>query len=189
MASVLPGILLDDNNQIDEAGAWQVATRTCDLEASVHAINSCIRHCPQILRQTLAGLAHIHAQGIIHRDLKPDNIFFDARGDIKCAISQVRSKMRLTEIATMRCIQNAKESMRLQVHECTLTVEHPYRLGDFGLAKYNAGSGVAATPQEERATVIGAQQAVQEDIPEAVSSGILGTLFYISPEIEKVCVL
>ena len=38
----------------------------------------------QVVRQTLAGLAHIHAQGIIHRDLKPDNIFFDARGEIKC---------------------------------------------------------------------------------------------------------
>lgn len=37
----------------------------------------------QVLRQTLAGLAHIHSQGIIHRDLKPDNIFYDAKGDIK----------------------------------------------------------------------------------------------------------
>ena len=37
----------------------------------------------QVVRQTLAGLAHIHSQGIIHRDLKPDNIFYDAKGDIK----------------------------------------------------------------------------------------------------------
>ena len=37
----------------------------------------------QVVRQTLAGLAHIHAQGIIHRDLKPANMFYDARGDIK----------------------------------------------------------------------------------------------------------
>jgi serine/threonine protein kinase len=28
-------------------------------------------------------LAHIHGQGIIHRDLTPNNIFFDARNDIK----------------------------------------------------------------------------------------------------------
>ena len=35
------------------------------------------------MRQTLAGLAHIHSQGIIHRDLKPDNIFYDAKGDVK----------------------------------------------------------------------------------------------------------
>ena len=37
----------------------------------------------QVIRQTLAGLAHIHSQGIIHRDLKPDNIFYDAKGDVK----------------------------------------------------------------------------------------------------------
>lgn len=36
-----------------------------------------------MVRQLLAGLAHIHGQGIIHRDLKPANIFYDARGDIK----------------------------------------------------------------------------------------------------------
>jgi eukaryotic translation initiation factor 2-alpha kinase 4 len=35
------------------------------------------------LRQLLAGLQHIHAQGIIHRDLKPANLFYDAKGEIK----------------------------------------------------------------------------------------------------------
>ncbi|KAK9811583.1 hypothetical protein WJX72_006503 [[Myrmecia] bisecta] len=39
--------------------------------------------CWQVVRQLLAGLAHIHSQGIIHRDLKPANIFYDAKGDIK----------------------------------------------------------------------------------------------------------
>ncbi|EPS68608.1 hypothetical protein M569_06160, partial [Genlisea aurea] len=34
-------------------------------------------------RQIVEGLAHIHGQGIIHRDLNPNNIFFDARNDIK----------------------------------------------------------------------------------------------------------
>ncbi|KAF7151804.1 hypothetical protein RHSIM_Rhsim02G0076900 [Rhododendron simsii] len=34
-------------------------------------------------RQIVEGLVHIHAQGIIHRDLTPNNIFFDARNDIK----------------------------------------------------------------------------------------------------------
>ncbi|WOH08018.1 hypothetical protein DCAR_0727454 [Daucus carota subsp. sativus] len=34
-------------------------------------------------RQIVEGLAHIHGQGIIHRDLTPNNIFFDARSDIK----------------------------------------------------------------------------------------------------------
>ncbi|KAK9725109.1 hypothetical protein RND81_05G123100 [Saponaria officinalis] len=36
-----------------------------------------------LFRQIAEGLAHIHGQGIIHRDLTPNNIFFDARNDIK----------------------------------------------------------------------------------------------------------
>ncbi|CAM8887312.1 unnamed protein product [Rhodiola kirilowii] len=36
-----------------------------------------------MFRQIVEGLAHIHGQGIIHRDLTPNNIFFDARNDIK----------------------------------------------------------------------------------------------------------
>ncbi|KAI6699187.1 hypothetical protein NL676_019306 [Syzygium grande] len=36
-----------------------------------------------LFRQIVEGLGHIHQQGIIHRDLTPNNIFFDARGDIK----------------------------------------------------------------------------------------------------------
>ncbi|KAK9059086.1 hypothetical protein SSX86_021705 [Deinandra increscens subsp. villosa] len=36
-----------------------------------------------MFRQIVEGLAHIHSQGIIHRDLTPNNIFFDARNDIK----------------------------------------------------------------------------------------------------------
>ncbi|XP_043817826.1 eIF-2-alpha kinase GCN2 isoform X3 [Manihot esculenta] len=36
-----------------------------------------------LFRQIVEGLAHIHGQGIIHRDLTPNNIFFDARNDIK----------------------------------------------------------------------------------------------------------
>ncbi|KAL9296504.1 hypothetical protein ACSQ67_022400 [Phaseolus vulgaris] len=36
-----------------------------------------------LFRQIVEGLAHIHGQGIIHWDLTPNNIFFDARNDIK----------------------------------------------------------------------------------------------------------
>lgn len=36
-----------------------------------------------LFRQIVEGLAHIHGEGIIHRDLTPNNIFFDARNDIK----------------------------------------------------------------------------------------------------------
>lgn len=37
----------------------------------------------RMFRQIVEGLAHIHSRGIIHRDLTPNNIFFDARNDIK----------------------------------------------------------------------------------------------------------
>ncbi|CAN8280057.1 unnamed protein product [Cochlearia groenlandica] len=36
-----------------------------------------------LIRQIVEGLAHIHGQGIIHRDFTPNNIFFDARNDVK----------------------------------------------------------------------------------------------------------
>ncbi|KAI4302752.1 hypothetical protein MLD38_038463 [Melastoma candidum] len=48
-----------DSYQFDEESAWH------------------------FFRQIVEGLAHIHGQGIIHRDLTPNNIFFDARNDIK----------------------------------------------------------------------------------------------------------
>lgn len=36
-----------------------------------------------VLRQVLAGLAEVHAQGIVHRDLKPDHIRFDKEGTVR----------------------------------------------------------------------------------------------------------
>lgn len=72
---------------------------------------------------------------------------------------------------------------------------HILRLGDFGLsknmAKNSTAGGVAPMPEEERAAVDSVQGAADDDVGDAVTSGVLGTLFYISPEIEKVhaCVL
>ncbi|KAL0052345.1 hypothetical protein WJX82_000639 [Trebouxia sp. C0006] len=90
----------------------------------------------QLVRQTLAGLAHIHSQGIIHRDLKPDNIFYDAKGEVK--------------------------------------------LGDFGLAKFHL-----ATDSAEDAAALHQQLQPNTDAAAVASeaSGVLGTSFYISPEI------
>ena len=39
--------------------------------------------CWRLFRQVVEGLGHIHSQTVIHRDLTPNNVFFDARGDIK----------------------------------------------------------------------------------------------------------
>jgi eukaryotic translation initiation factor 2-alpha kinase 4 len=37
----------------------------------------------RVVRQLFSALAYLHARGIIHRDLKPDNVFYDARHDVK----------------------------------------------------------------------------------------------------------
>ncbi|XP_065866338.1 eIF-2-alpha kinase GCN2 isoform X2 [Euphorbia lathyris] len=50
------------------------------FESYTHFDNELAWH---LSRQIVEGLAHIHGQGIIHRDLTPNNIFFDARNDIK----------------------------------------------------------------------------------------------------------
>lgn len=60
------------------AERWCVASDPCHLDCSYYGclnrfmctIPAPCAACRSILRQVLAGLAHIHAQGIIHRDLK-----------------------------------------------------------------------------------------------------------------------
>lgn len=55
-------------------------------------------------RQIVEGLAHIHGQGIIHRDLTPNNIFFDARNDIKIGDFGL-GKPYFTSFYVLCCIQ------------------------------------------------------------------------------------
>lgn len=54
------------------------------------------------LRQLLAALSHMHAQGIIHRDIKPENIMFDETGrpvlvDFGSAVNLSRLTHTLTQ--------------------------------------------------------------------------------------------
>ncbi|XP_039054729.1 eIF-2-alpha kinase GCN2 isoform X2 [Hibiscus syriacus] len=51
-----------------------------------------------LFRQVVEGLAHIHGQGIIHRDLTPNNIFFDARNDIKIGDFGLAKFLRLDQV-------------------------------------------------------------------------------------------
>ncbi|KAL8483117.1 hypothetical protein ACS0TY_025974 [Phlomoides rotata] len=51
-----------------------------------------------LFRQIVEGLVHIHGQGIIHRDLTPNNIFFDARNDIKIGDFGLAKFLRLEQL-------------------------------------------------------------------------------------------
>lgn len=62
-----------------------------------------------LCRQIVEGLAHIHAQGIIHRDLTPNNIFFDARNDIKIGdfgLGKIQEQFSFSASTRVYCLFN-----------------------------------------------------------------------------------
>ncbi|XP_022761656.1 eIF-2-alpha kinase GCN2 isoform X2 [Durio zibethinus] len=56
-----------------------------------------------LFRQIVEGLVHIHGQGIIHRDLTPNNIFFDARNDIKIGDFGLAKFLRFEQVDQDGC--------------------------------------------------------------------------------------
>ncbi|GJN07487.1 hypothetical protein PR202_ga25323 [Eleusine coracana subsp. coracana] len=54
----------------------------------------------KLMRDVVAGLAHLHSVGIIHRDLKPHNVLISTDGPIRAKLSDMGISKRLQEDIT-----------------------------------------------------------------------------------------
>ncbi|KAF5838606.1 kinase-like domain-containing protein, partial [Dunaliella salina] len=76
-----------------------------------------------VLRGVLQGLAHLHAAGIIHRDLKPDNVFYDAKNQIKLGDFGL-AKQLTTDFQQQQQQQQQQQPIDLQ-HPPASRTSHP----------------------------------------------------------------
>ncbi|TVU39365.1 hypothetical protein EJB05_12778 [Eragrostis curvula] len=54
----------------------------------------------KLMRDVVAGLAHLHSLGIIHRDLKPHNVLISTEGSIRAKLSDMGISKRLQDDIT-----------------------------------------------------------------------------------------
>lgn len=129
-------------------------------------------------------------QGIIHRDLNPNNLFFDARGDIRLG------DFGLAKFTAAGADDDADEQVRSHSSRCIFTTGnncsctlHSTRLRQHG----NMCRTVHWPERSQQPTLWLHLQAVAAGLHRpsgagvtSEASGVMGTSFYISPEIEQV---
>jgi translation initiation factor 2-alpha kinase 4 len=143
-----------------------------------------------ILRQILAGLAHIHSQGIIHRDLKPANTFLDSQGNVKLGDFGGRAARVDEWMGQAAGVAAAAPPLCWWHTHRSLLASLPTSPPPLpGLAKYNHDSGggepdpspaPAGGPHGHWGSAGGAASAQLSE-----PTGLVGTSYYISPEISQ----
>lgn len=68
-----------------------------------------------VMRQTCAGLEHLHAKQIIHRDIKSDNVLLDASGHVKISPCGLRMLSRSSN-SRLRLLRQADRAEQAVDH-------------------------------------------------------------------------